>query len=282
MPNPTSNDARVPAISSLDARFHDLKASDDATSASAWQTWEAEVRAESDTPSGLPLVDLDYATTEVIGLWTTLEGLRTPTLKRLSDTQAAQTAAALDSLSRCAYALLYVMRQDAKENPSGPSLVELNTEGLALRERGLAWCAILESFGKLPVGTAEAVRKGRASYRETAADLQDLWDALSPLRADIAPLQGLVQTPLTDADIDRMGRLSSLIREAIAAPQGPLGWRVALLRLAARFERSYRAAYAALLFHFTLSGDPITIPTFGALRRPSPKPAAAAAAAPSA
>jgi hypothetical protein len=277
MPNPASNDARVPAISSLDARFHDLKASDDATSASAWQTWEAEVRAESETPSGLPLVELDYATTEVIGLWATLEGLRTPTLKRLSDTQAAQTAAALDSLSRCAYALLYVMRQDAKENPSGPSLVALNTEGLALRERGLAWCAILESFGKLPVGTAEAVRKGYASYRETAADLQDLWDALSPLRADIAPLQGLVQTPLTDADIDRMGRLSSLIREAIAAPQGPLSWRVALLRLAARFERSYRAAHAALLFHFTLSGDPVTIPAFGALRRPSPKPAAAAA-----
>lgn len=275
MTNPPSGTAStVPAMSQDDARFYAIKAHDDATTLSAWQTVEAEVRASADTPNTLPGVNLDHAASEVIKLAPTFAKLRAPTLALLSAEQAAKTAQALDALPRLACAVLYVLHQEAKETPDAPSLSDLNTEGVALRERGLEWCMTLENFRKLPAGTAKAIRKGRASYRETASDLQDLYDALSPLHAFIAKLNSDSDNPLSDADMNQMYRLATLIRTTIAeSKKTPLSWRVALLRLSSRFAESYRVAQACAQLHLTLTNNPTALPTFNALRRP-PSPSA--------
>jgi hypothetical protein len=256
-------------ISPIDARFHAVSQDDEATTLSAWQAIKDDVQAMTDTPSGLPKVDLDYALSEVIRLGPIFSKLRAPTLALLSDEQAAKTAQAIDGLPKLAFGLLYVMRQDAKETQDGPSLPDLNSEGLTLRDQGLAWCATLETFGKLPAGTADAIRKGRHSYRETAADLQDLFDALSPHRALIAQLGVVAGNPISDADIDRMLRLTTLIRARIPEGKALLTWRVALLRLADLLARDYFVAHACASLYCSLNNDPTTLPPFGALRRPA-------------
>jgi hypothetical protein len=70
---------------------------------------------------------------------------------------------------------------------------------------------------------------------------------------------------------------STLIRAQLAEDKAPLSWRVALLRLAARFADDYRVAQACAQLYLTLNSDPTTLPTFSALRRPTEtttKPAA--------
>lgn len=278
MSNPTSSGAphapaHVPEMSADDARFYALKAHDDANALRAWQSVEPVIQAMTETPQGLPKVHLDFAVTEVIGLAPTFAKYRAPTLARLSPAQAAETAQALDALPRLAFAVLYALRMDEADTPDGPSLAALNSEGVTLRKRGLTWCAALEGFGTLPAGTTKAIRKGLASYRETAADLQRLFNALSPHRALILQLGGAVGQPLTEADLERMLRLSALIRAMIPEPQAPLSWRVSLLRLADHFAERYRVAHACVTLHLTLSKDPTLLPPFGALRRPtSPQP----------
>jgi hypothetical protein len=276
-PPPSSGALTVPEMSADDARFYALKDHDDATTLSAWQTLEAEVRSGEDTPSSLPNVNLDYAVGEVIGLAPTFAKLRGPTLALFCAEQAAKTAKALDALPRLACAILYVLRQEARESSDAPSVSDLNAECFALRALGLRWCVTLENLGKLPAGTAKAIRKGHTSYRETAADLQDLFNALSLHRAFIAKLSADADKPLSDADIDRMARLSTLIRAQLAEDKAPLSWRVALLRLAARLADDYRVAQACAQLYLTLHSDPTSLPTFSALRRPTAtttKPAA--------
>lgn len=266
-PSHPSHPPLIPAMSPDDARFYTVSDHDDATTLGAWQTVEADIRAQADTPRHLPNVHLDHAASEVIRLAPTFSKLRAPALALLSHAQATLTAQALDSLPRLAFAILYVLRQEALETPDAPTLSDLYAEGLALRERGLSWSATLEHFGHLPAGTTEAIRRGQMSHHEGAADLQDLFNALSPHRALIAQLAAVAGTPLTDADIDRMARLSTLIRAHTASTQSPLSWRVALLRLAARFADRYRTAQVSLRFYLDLHNDPTSIPPFGSLRR---------------
>lgn len=277
MSNPTSSSAPpVPAMSADDARFYALKAHDDANALRAWQTVEPLVSAMTETPSGLPRVHLDYAVTEVIRLAPIFAQHRDPILARLNAEHAAETAQAIGALPRLAFAVLYALRMDEAETPEGPSLATLNSEGVTLRKRGLTWCAALEGFGTLPAGTTAAIKKGLASYRETAADLQRLFNALSPHRAVILQLGSAVAQPLTEADLDRMLRLSALIRAMIPEAKAPMSWRVALLRLAHHFAETYRVAHAWVTLHLTLTKDPTSLPSFSALRRPSSSPQAPA------
>ncbi len=283
MSNPTSISAPpAPAMSADDARFYAIKGHDDANALSAWQTVESLVRAMTETPSGLPKVHLDYTVTEVIRLAPTFAQYRDPILARLNPAHAAETAQAIDALPRLAFAVLHVLRMDEAETPDGPTLTTLNSEGVTLRKRGLTWCAALEGFGTLPAGTTEAIRKGRASHYETAADLQRLFNALSPHLAVILQLGGAIAQPLTEADLDRMLRVSALIRAMIPEGKAPMNWRVALLRLANHFAETYRVAHAWVILHLTLSKEPAAIPAFGAFRRPTTaqKPANQADATP--
>jgi hypothetical protein len=145
-PPPSSSAPTVPEMSADDARFYALKDHDDATTLSAWQTLEGEVRSGEDTPSSLPNVNLDHAVGEVIGLAPTFAKLRAPTLALFSAEQAAKTAKALDALPRLACAILYVLRQEARESADAPSVSGLNAEGFALRALGLRWCITLENL----------------------------------------------------------------------------------------------------------------------------------------
>jgi hypothetical protein len=255
-------------MSADDARFYALKDHDDANALRAWQTVEPLVSAMTETPRSLPKVHLDYAVTEIIRVAPTFAQHRAPILARLNAAQAAETAQAIDALPRLAFAVLYVLRMDEAETHEGPTLATLNAEGVSLRKRGLTWCAALEGFGTLPAGTTAAIKKGLASYYETAADLQRLYNTLSPHRALILQLGGPIAQPLTEADLDRMLRLSALIRAMIPEGKAPLSWRIALLRLAHHLADTYHVAHAWMTLHLTLTKDPTSVPSFHSLRRP--------------
>jgi hypothetical protein len=272
----TASAARVPAISPEDARFHDVTLDLQATAPHAWQSVEAELKAMTTTPAALPTVDLDYAASQIIGLWSTFAQHRTSTLLLLSKAQAADTASALDSLSRLSYALIHVLAQERAESGEGASITALNRDGLALRSLGLRWCQILENLGHVKAGTTKAIKRGFASHSETMRDLQALYDALNPHRSTLTSLAPGATTPLTDADLDRVANLALVMRQTLHTQQPTTTWRVSLLRLAALLERRYEVSTAALRFSLTVTGDTDTlqsIPSFHSLRRPpSPKP----------
>jgi hypothetical protein len=274
---------KVFPIAPVDARFHDVNLDEQATSRSAWESVEAEVLAMPSTPASLPRVDIEYAGSQIIALYPTLATLRAPTLALLSDDRAQQTAQAIDSLPRWSFAMLYVMQQERTESPDGVSITDLNTEGMALRGDGLDWCQILERLGFIKAGTTSAIKKGVHSHRETIADLQDIYKALSPHRATITALTNLpgsTTQPISDADIDRMERVATIMRQALNRAPGALPWRESLLRVAAHVRRSYKVASASILFLNSLeridSDDEAkaSVPKFGAFRRRAPKPKA--------
>jgi hypothetical protein len=260
-------------ISPLDARFHDVTQDEEVTSRSAWDSVVPQLNAMTTTPDALPKVDLEYAASQLIGMWLTLASLRAPTLALLSDAQALKTALALDGLPRRAHALLYVLRQNNNIHTEKVSLSDLNREGLALCELGLRWCMTLESLGHVAEGTTQAIKKGRKSHRKTINSLSDLYDALHPHLSLIAPLQATASKPISGADIDRMGRLAALMRQALNRNAPTLSWRVALLRIADLIAHDYKTATAAIRFYLDLSDDPNapTIPMFGTFRRPKRK-----------
>lgn len=269
----------IPPISPDDALFHDVIHNEQATLLKAWLSVEAAVAALPSTPKKLPSVDLDYAASQIIKLWPVFANLRTPTLSRLSTDNAINTAAALDSLPRLAFALIYACHQEATEPGSGAEFSALISEALALRDRGLVWCQTLENMGHIKHDTTSDIKKGRQSHSETISDLQDIFDALDPHRATLTALTSTATTTatlLTPADLDRMPRLSTLLFDIIARPNPAMPWRTSLLRLSTLIEDAYEVATAAIRYHLTLAKNKDrlkSIPPFGRFRRPpQPKP----------
>lgn len=276
-----STAAQIPPIAPEDARFHDVTQDSQLSAERAWRSVEPFVSTLA-TPKKLPKVDLEYAAGKVIGLWPVLAELRAPTLHILSAEQAVKTAAALDSLPRWAFALLYVCTQEANEPGSGVNFRALIAESNGLVERGLVWCQVLEGLGLIQPGTTRAIKKGYPGHRETISDIQALFDALNPHRTALAAQVAAypTATPLTSDDLTRMGSLALILRQIMERPDPATPWRTSLLRIAPEFERNYQHATTAIRFYLTISGqqDRLTsLPQFLAFRRP-PTPAATPAA----